>query len=136
MGLYECAPPMSGRMGTLCTLASIKDAALIEYGCMGHMIYGRVKLNRAGVAGGCRLYSTYLNESDISMGNLEPLDRTLKHVLENDHVKTVFLNPSSVPVVTGTHIEAYAREKGLKYPDIEGDIWHRSGLRSDIGDFC
>ncbi|MEY8355201.1 nitrogenase component 1 [Lachnospiraceae bacterium 54-53] len=118
MGLYQCRPPMSGRMGTLWTLAPIRDAALIEYGCMGHMMYGRVFLNRAGVVRGCRLYSTHLNETDISLGDMKPLHRTLKQILEQDKVKTVFLLPSSVPTVTGTDLEAVSRELNLKYPDL------------------
>ncbi len=118
MGLYQCRPPMSGRMGVLWTLASIRDAALIEYGCMGHMMYGRVFLNRAGVTGGCKLYSTHLNETDISLGNLQRLNRTVKHVIEKDQVKTVFLLPSSVPNVTGIDLEAACEELRLQYSGI------------------
>ena len=55
MGLYQFKPIPSGRMGTLWTLASIRDSALLEFGCMGHMNYSRVFLERVGVSNACKL---------------------------------------------------------------------------------
>lgn len=119
MGLYKFRPPLSGRMGTLRTLGTIRDAALIEYGCMGHMLYGRVFLNQAGVADGCRLYSTHIDETDISMGDTGRLDRSIAHIVQRDNPKIIFLLPSSVPSVIGTDLTAICRELQPDYPDVK-----------------
>lgn len=71
MGLHKFKPIPSVRMGILWTLASIKDAALIEYGCMGHMLYARAFLNRAGIPKACSLYSTHIDETDIALGGID-----------------------------------------------------------------
>jgi nitrogenase molybdenum-iron protein alpha/beta subunit len=109
---------MSGRMGILWTLASLKDAAAVEYGCMGHMMYGRVFLNRAGLSEGARLYSTHIDETDISMGDTKRLDRVICEIISNDRPKAVFLLPSSVPMVIGTDLAALSRELQPEYPDV------------------
>jgi nitrogenase molybdenum-cofactor synthesis protein NifE len=64
MGLHRFKPLPSGRMGILWTLATIRDAALVEFGCMGHMLYSGVTLKRAGVHDACRLYSTHIDETE------------------------------------------------------------------------
>ncbi len=118
MGIYQFKPPMSGRMGTLWTLASIRGAALVEYGCMGHMLYGRVFLNKAGIADGCRLYSTHIDETDISLGDTGRLDRALAEIIRQDQPKAVFLLPSAVPTVIGTDLTALCRELQPLYPEV------------------
>ncbi len=90
MGIHKFKPPMSGRMGVLWTLASIRDAALIEYGCMGHMQYGRMFLNQAGISRGCKLYSTHIDETDISLGDTRRLNRTIAQIVERDKPKIIF----------------------------------------------
>jgi len=52
MGLHRFKPIPSGRMGTLWTIASIRDGVVIEFGCMGHMLYSSVTLERTGVYDG------------------------------------------------------------------------------------
>jgi nitrogenase molybdenum-iron protein alpha/beta subunit len=118
MGLYKFKPPMSGRMGTLWTLASIRDSALIEYGCMGHMLYGRIFLHRAGISEGCKLYSTHIDETDISLGDTGRLSRAIAEIIECDKPKIVFLLPSSVPTVIGTDLLALCKELQLEYPSV------------------
>lgn len=118
MGRYQFKPPMSGRMGTLYTLASIRNAALIEYGCMGHMLYGRVFLNRAGITNGCQLYSTHIDEADISLGDTSRLERVLAEITSQNKPEIIFLLPSSVPTVIGTDLDAISHELQPLYPDI------------------
>ena len=118
MGLHRFRPPLSGRMGTLRTLGTIRGAALIEYGCMGHMLYSRVFLNQAGVADGCRLYSTHIDETDISMGDTKRLNRTIAEIVEKDKPEIIFFLPSSVPTVIGTDLDAICKELQPEYPDI------------------
>ena len=118
MGLHRFKPPMSGRMGTLWTLASVRDAALIEYGCMGHMLYGRVFLNQAGISEACRLYSTHIDETDISLGDTRRLKGAIDEIIKGDKPKIVFLLPSSVPTVIGTDLPAVCEELQPEYPDV------------------
>lgn len=118
MGIHKFKPPMSGRMGTLWTLSTVRNAALIEYGCMGHMLYGRVFLHRAGVVDGCKLYSTHIDEADISLGDTRRLERTLAEVVRIEQPKVVFLLPSAVPTVIGTDLPAICHELQPLYPDV------------------
>lgn len=118
MGIHRFKPPMSGRMGTLWTLASIRGAALIEYGCMGHMQYGRMFLNQAGISEGCKLYSTHIDEADISLGDTRRLNHTIAQIVERDRPKIVFLLPSSVPTIIGTDLTAICEELQPEYPDV------------------
>lgn len=118
MGIHKFKPPMSGRMGTLWTLASIRDAAVIEYGCMGHMLYGRVFLNRASISEGGNLYSTHIDETDISLGDTRRLGRAISEIIKRDRPKIVFLLPSSVPTVIGTDLPAVCRELQPEHPDV------------------
>ena len=118
MGLYKFKPPSSGRMGILRTLASVRDAALIEYGCMGHMLYGRVFLNQASVWEGCGLYSTHIDETDISMGDTGRLERAVAEIIRCDRPKVVFFLPSAVPAIIGTDLPAICKELQSDYPDV------------------
>jgi len=105
-------------MGTLWTLASIRGAALLEYGCMGHMLYGRVFLNKAGVADACKLYSTHIDETDISLGGTERLSRAVADIAKRDKPRVLFLLPSAVPEVIGMDLPALCRELQSDYPDM------------------
>ena len=118
MGLYRFKPPMSGRMGTLRTLASIRGAALIEYGCMGHMLYGRVFLHQAGIADGCKLYSTHISESDIIMGDVGRLHQAVAEIILLDNPRIIFFLPSAVPTVIGTDLPAICKELQHEYPNV------------------
>ncbi|WP_315122034.1 nitrogenase component 1 [uncultured Clostridium sp.] len=118
MGIHRFKPPMSGRMGALWTLASVRDAALIEYGCMGHMQYGRMFLNQAGISKGCKLYSTHIDEADISLGDTRRLNATISQIAERDKPKVIFLLPSSVPTVIGTDLVAICEELQSEYPNV------------------
>lgn len=118
MGLHKFSPPMSGRMGILRTLASIRDSVVIEYGCMGHMMYGRMFLNKAGVSGLAKTYSTHIDETDISLGDTTRLNKTIAEIVEKDKPKVIFLLPSAVPEVIGTDLSAISKELQPQYPDI------------------
>ncbi|WP_018305163.1 nitrogenase component 1 [Desulfitobacterium hafniense] len=118
MGLHRFKPVPSGRMGTLWTLATIKGAALVEFGCMGHMLYSGVTLKRAGVHDGCKLYSTHIDEADIALGVTGRLNHTLDHVLKQDRPRVIFLLPSAIPEVIGTDLPALCEELQGDYPDV------------------
>lgn len=119
MGLYRFKPTPSGRMGILWTLATIKDAAVVEFGCMGHMLYSTVTLSHAGVYEGCKMYSTHIDETDIALGSTLRLNKTIENILQHQPVKVIFLLPSAVPEVIGTDLKALALELGDLYPEIK-----------------
>lgn len=118
MGLHRFKPLASGRMGILWTLASIRDAALVEFGCMGHMLYSGVTLKRAGVHNACKLYSTHIDETDIALGGTERLNHTIDNVVKRDHPRMIFLLPSSIPEVIGTDLPALCSELQPEYPGV------------------
>jgi nitrogenase molybdenum-iron protein alpha/beta subunit len=119
MGLYKSAAPSgSGRMGALWTLSNIAESAVVKFGCMGHMAYGRTFLHRIG-SFGARLYSTHISESDIAMGDTSRLSMAIEHIVKQDKVKAVFLLPSAVPEIIGVDLAAIAREMSPQLPDIK-----------------
>lgn len=118
MGLHRFKPLPSGRMGILWTLAAIRDAALVEFGCMGHMLYSGVTLKRAGVHNACKLYSTHIDETDIALGGTERLNHTIDNVVKRDQPRVIFLLPSSIPEVIGTDLPALCAELQPEYPGV------------------
>lgn len=116
MGLHEFRPAPSGRMGILWTLASIRDASLLEFGCTGHMTYARAVLSRAGVNGACRLYSTHIDETDIALGGIERIRRAISDIVKREAPKYLFMLPSAVPSVIGTDLTAICMELQPDYP--------------------
>lgn len=117
MGLYQFKPPASGRMGTLWTLAPVRGASLLEYGCMGHMLYARTFLERAGIPINCRLHSTHLDETDIALGGADRLHAAVSEIILQDAPQVLFLLPSSVPEIIGTDLSALCSELQPKYPN-------------------
>ncbi|EGO62860.1 nitrogenase component 1 [Acetonema longum] len=140
MGLHRFKPPASGRMGTLWTLAGIRGAALVEFGCMGHMLYSGLTLKRAGVQEGCKLYSTHIDETDIAFGDTGRLKETIDHVIQKDQPRVIFLLPSAIPEVIGTDIAAFCEEVQPDYPDVrllpfgQGgfDVIHHQGVQEAL----
>lgn len=115
MGLHRFKPIPSGRMGVLWTLSTIKNAAVVEYGCMGHMLYSGVTLKRSGVSEGCKLYSTHINETDISLGDTKRLEKVIANIVQTECPKALFLTPSSVPEVIGVDMDAICEELQKQY---------------------
>lgn len=103
-------------MGILWTLAPIRGAALVEFGCMGHMRYADAQLSRIGISDGCRLYSTHIDETDIALGSTDRVERAVADIIKRDNPRAVFLQPSSVPQVVGTDLTALAEELQALYP--------------------
>lgn len=117
MGLYKTTPPLSGRMGALWCLSGIMDSAVVEFGCMGHMAYGRTFLHRMSSLGS-KLYSTHISETDIAMGNTSRLTATIEQITEKDGIHTIFLLPSSVPEMIGIDLNAITYELASRFPAV------------------
>ncbi|MDS0527403.1 nitrogenase component 1 [Clostridium sp. SHJSY1] len=115
MGLHRFRPMPSGRMGALWTLSTIKNATLIEFGSMGHMLYGKTFLERIGVHDGCKLYSTHIDESDIALGGTERLKQAIDEIIINDNPEVIFILPSTVPEMIGTDLKALCEDMQNDY---------------------
>lgn len=115
MGLHRFKPTPSGRMGILWTLATIKESAIIEFGCMGHMLYSGVTLKHAAVYEGSKMYSTHIDETDIALGRTDRLFTTVESVVQKENPKVIFLLPSSIPEVIGTDFKYLAEALSEKF---------------------
>lgn len=118
MPLYKNTPEPSGRMGILWALAPIYDAAIIEFGSMGHMIYAEKWMSHTGLIRYAPLITTHLAEKDIALGITKRLEDCVKDVVQEKRAKAIFLIPSSVPEMVGTDLEAIGEEIQFTYPNI------------------
>ena len=118
MPLYKNTPEPSGRMGLLWSLAPIYDAAIIEFGSMGHMIYAEKWMMHSGLVKYAKLITTHLAEKDIALGITKRLEECVEEVAKEGSVKAIFLIPSSVPEMIGTDLEAIGEELQFSYPQI------------------
>ena len=119
MGLYRFKPMPSGRMGIFWTLSSIKESAVVEFGCMGHNLYSGGLLRQSGIyeGYGAPLYTTYIDETDIAMGQTYRLEHTIRQVVDTDRPKVVFLQPSAVPEVIGMDMYAISNLLQDEFPE-------------------
>ena len=119
MGLYRFKPMPSGRMGIFWTVSSIRESAVVEFGCMGHNLYSGGLLRQSGIyeGYGAPLYTTYIDETDIAMGQTYRLEATLRRVVDTDRPKVVFLQPSAVPEVIGMDMYAIANLLTDEFPE-------------------
>lgn len=118
MPLYKKAPDPSGRMGLLWALAPIYDAAIIEFGSMGHMIYADKWMGHTGLVKYAKLITTHLAEKDIALGITNRLEESVKEVIQEGKARIIFLIPSSVPEMIGMDLEAMGEELQFTYPKI------------------
>ncbi|GAA0122417.1 MAG: nitrogenase component 1 [Clostridium argentinense] len=110
MEFYKFFPVPSDRMGTIWTLSSIKDAYVIEFGPAGtthFAIEGMMQLNGEHRA---NIYTTHINETDISFGTYERLEKAIIEVDENHKPKIIFIMASSISAIIGTDIESICYE--------------------------
>lgn len=116
MPLYKEAPVPSARMGRLWTLAPVKGICVLEFGCMGHMIYAEKWRNTVGCSQGAELYTTHLSEKEIIRGSTARLEKAIAHLVEKDAPKALFLIPSSVGEVIGTDMAAVIEDIQPRFP--------------------
>lgn len=114
MGLHRFKPVPSGRMGLLWSLSTIKNAAIVEFGCMGHMLYSGVALQRAGIHND-HMYTTHIDETDIALGRTERLESTVEWLLSKQDYDVIFFIPSAVPEVIGIDLPSLCAALEEKY---------------------
>lgn len=119
MGLHRFKPMPSGRMGIFWTLSGIRESAIVEFGCMGHNLYGGSSLRRAGIykGYGSSLYATYIDETDISLGTTWRLEAVINQIIKAENPKVIFLQPSAIPEVIGTDLFALCNLMQPDFPE-------------------
>ncbi|TCT15417.1 nitrogenase molybdenum-iron protein alpha/beta subunit [Natranaerovirga pectinivora] len=110
MELYKYFPTPSDRMGTLWTLTSIEDVYIIEFGPAGtthFAIEGTMGLNGEHNA---NVFTTHINETDISFGDQERLEKAIEEIDAGHNPKYIFIMASSISAIIGTDIESVCFE--------------------------
>ncbi|AFS77448.1 nitrogenase iron-molybdenum cofactor biosynthesis protein NifE [Gottschalkia acidurici 9a] len=105
MELYKFFPKPSDRMGTIWTLSSIDEVYIVEFGPAGtthFAIEGMMQLNGESKAS---VFTTDLDESDVSFGKTERLEKAIVEVDQNHNPKVIFVMASSISAIIGTDIE-------------------------------
>ncbi|WP_202709502.1 nitrogenase component 1 [Sporosalibacterium faouarense] len=132
MGLYKYTPEPSGRMGLLWTLGTIDEAAILEFGSMGHMIYGERFLKQTGIINRSKLFSTHIDEKDIALGITKRIDNAIAKIVEDKKIKAIFLLPSSIPETIGVDLDAICEELQAKYKDLKILSFRRGGFHDKL----
>lgn len=135
MGLNKHTPPQSGRMGMLWTLGTVEGALILEYGAMGHMVYGYKWLEKSAVLTRARLCSTHITEQRIALGDASALSDALGEWLaEEKPCEGVFLLPSAIPETTGTDIGYEAEAMAETYAPLRVTALEKGGMKQRLKD--
>lgn len=110
MPLYKNIPVASSRMGILWTLATIEDAVILEYGCMGHSVYFGKWLDQLCMPRHAALYVTHMSEQEIALGDLRRLKAAVERIDAERAPSALFLLPSTVPEMVGVDMDAFLQE--------------------------
>jgi len=111
MEVTKFFPIANDRMGELWTLASIKDACVIEFGPAGtthFAIDGLGALNAPQE--GAKIYSTHMDQDDVTFGKYDRLENALLELDVNLKPKYIFVMASSVSSIIGADIESVCTE--------------------------
>lgn len=110
MSIYKYFPVASDRMGIIWTLSSIKDVCVIEFGPAGTTHYAVESIGQLNAEDLATLYSTDMDESDITFGSCERLEKSIKEVDINKKPKYIFVMASSVSSIIGADVTSVCRE--------------------------
>lgn len=110
MNIYKYFPVASDRMGIIWTLSSIEDVCIIEFGPAGTTHYAVESIGQLNGKDLSNIYSTHIDESDITFGNYERLEKSILEVDLNKKPKYIFVMASSVSSVIGVDIKSVCRE--------------------------
>ncbi|TCK92817.1 nitrogenase molybdenum-cofactor synthesis protein NifE [Natranaerovirga hydrolytica] len=106
MALYRYLPVPSDRMGTLWTLSCIKDAFIIEFGPSGTTHFAMEGMMQLNGDHNANIYTTHINETDISFGNEERLEKAIIEIDQDHHPQYIFVMASSISAIIGTDIKS------------------------------
>lgn len=110
MNLYKYFPVPSDRMGILWTLSSIKDICIIEFGPAGTTHYAVEGIGQLNGEHNANIYSTHMNESDVTFGAYDRLEKSILEIDFNIKPKYIFVMASSVSSIIGTDVKGICRE--------------------------
>lgn len=110
MSIYKYFPVASDRMGIIWTLSSIKDVCVIEFGPAGTTHYAVESIGQLNADDLANMYSTDMDESDITFGSYERLENSIKEVDINKSPKYIFVMASSVSSIIGADVKSVCRE--------------------------
>ncbi len=110
MNLYKYYPVASDRMGIIWTLCTIKDVCIIEFGPAGTTHYAIEGIGTLNADDLCTLYSTHMDQSDITFGSYKRIENCIREVDVNVKPKYIFIMASSVSSIIGADIESVCME--------------------------
>lgn len=110
MNIYKYFPVASDRMGIIWTLCSIEDACVIEFGPAGTTHYAVEGIGQLNANDSARFYSTHMEETDITFGSYERLEKSIKEVDINIKPKYIFVMASSVSSIIGVDVKSVCME--------------------------
>lgn len=106
MHLCKYYPVANDRMGTIWTLSSIKGACLIEFGTSGTTHYAVEAIGSLNGQDEANIYSTHMDQSDITFGKYDRLEQAILELDENLSPKYIFIMASSISSIIGADIES------------------------------
>lgn len=106
MSVYKYFPVANDRMGMIWTLSSIEGACIIEFGPAGTTHYGIEVVGSLNGDDKAKIYSTHMDQSDITFGKYDRLEKSILEVDENMKPKYIFVMASSVSSVIGADVSS------------------------------
>lgn len=106
MELYKYFPIANDRMGTIWTLAAIKDACIIEFGPSGTTHYAVEGIGSLNGEDAASIYSTHMDDSDVTFGKMQRLELAIRELDQNLKPKYIFVLASSISAIIGSDIES------------------------------
>ena len=114
MQLCKYYPVANDRMGTIWTLASIKGACVIEFGPAGTTHYAIEGIGSLNGHHEANIYSTHMDQSDVTFGKYDRLEQAIIEVDENIKPKYIFVMASSISSIIGADVESVCFELASK----------------------
>lgn len=106
MQLCKYYPVANDRMGIIWALSSIKDACIIEFGPAGTTHYAVEGIGSLNGIDRAKVYSTHLDQSDVTFGKYTRLEKAIIEVDTNVKPKYIFVMASSISSIIGSDIES------------------------------
>lgn len=106
MQLCKYYPVANDRMGIIWTLSSIEDACVIEFGPAGTTHYAVEGVGSLNGEDRARIYSTHMDQSDVTFGKYDRLEKAIVEIDINIKPKYMFVMASSISSIIGADVES------------------------------
>lgn len=104
MEAYKYFPVANDKMGIIWTLSSIKDACIVEFGPAGTTHYAIEGIGSLNGEDEAKVYSTHMDQSDVTFGKYERLEKAIVEIDKNISPKYIFVMASSISSIIGADI--------------------------------